>query len=87
MDRLLQNLFLSILWGFAIFFAALKDQNTETSILAAIVAFISTLAILDLLVDKEFSEDNAILIKTVLWTIGTFLAAVVLCQMVLVGAF
>ena len=87
MDRLFQNLFLSFLWGFAIFFAALKDQNTETSILAAIVAFISTLAILDLLVDKEFSEDNAILIKTVLWTIGTFLAAVVLCQMALVGAF
>jgi hypothetical protein len=70
-----------------VFFATLKDRDTETSALAGLLAFATTLSVLWLLIDKEFSEENAILIKVIVWVMGAFLAGVVLCQMALSGMF
>jgi hypothetical protein len=64
LGKLFHNLLLSLLWGFAVFFATLKDRDTETSALAGLLAFATTLSVLWLLVDKEFSEENAVLINT-----------------------
>jgi hypothetical protein len=86
LDNIIHNILLSLLWGFAIFFATLKDRDTETSALAGVVAFLTVFAVLGLLVDKEFSEENAVFIKAIVWTMGAFLAGVVLCQMALIEA-
>jgi hypothetical protein len=76
-DNIFQNIALSSLWGLGFFLITLRDFRVETALVVGLLTFVVVLVTLWLIVEREFSAENAILIKAIMWGMGISIILIV----------
>jgi hypothetical protein len=80
---ILQNFMVSLLCGTAVFFGLIRDFPANLSLAGSVLSFVFVMSVLTLM-DDLLSEEDALLVRLIFWSFGTFLALAVMCQAFLV---